>query len=121
MGFVDAVRTCFEKYATFAGRASRPVYWYFVLFNLLVSVIGSIVEEVSGGLGAILTFVYALVALILILPTLAVGARRLHDIGRSGWWLLLSFVPVIGTLVLLFWAIQRGDEGPNAYGPPPAA
>ena len=121
MGFVDAVRTCLNKYATFAGRASRPEYWYFVLFNLLVSLVGTIVEELSGGLGAVLGFVYALVALMLILPTLAVGARRLHDIGRTGWWLLLSFVPVIGQLVLLFWAIQRGNEGTNAYGPQPAA
>jgi len=110
-----------KKYAVFSGRASRPEYWYFVLFNLLVSiglsmidgVLGSFSEE--GGVG-LLSGLYALAVL---LPTIGVSVRRLHDIGRSGWWVLIGLVPVIGTIVLLVFAVLDSQPGANEYGPNP--
>ena len=117
MGFVEAVRTClFRKYFVFRGRASRAEYWWFVLFNLLITIPLAL-------LGPLL-FV---VGIVLVVPQLAVGVRRLHDTNRSGWWLALSaagWIPLVGwiaSLVLLWFLIQRGDAGDNRYGPDPAA
>ena len=111
------------KYATFAGRARRREYWFFFLFYLLIYFALSIVDGLFGafdterGVG-LLSGVFALGML---LPSLAVGARRLHDIGRSAWWLLISLVPLVGLLVLMAFALKDGDPGPNAYGPSPKA
>jgi len=117
MGFLEAVRTClFRKYFAFRGRASRAEYWWFVLFNLLITIPLAL-------LGPLL-FV---VGIVLVVPQLAVGVRRLHDTNRSGWWLALSaagWIPLVGwiaSLVLLWFLIQRGDAGDNHYGPDPAA
>jgi uncharacterized membrane protein YhaH (DUF805 family) len=108
MDFVEATKTCLRKYATFGGRASRSEYWWFFLFGLLVGAAASMFSERLN----------ALVSLFLLLPSTAVGARRLHDIGRSGWWLLLWLVPVIGWIPLLYWAVQ--PSGPaNQYGSGP--
>jgi uncharacterized membrane protein YhaH (DUF805 family) len=108
MDFVEATKTCLRKYATFGGRASRSEYWWFFLFGLLVGAAASLFSERLN----------ALVSLFLLLPSTAVGARRLHDIGRSGWWLLLWLVPVIGWIPLLYWAVQ--PSGPaNQYGSGP--
>ena len=110
-----------EKYATFAGRARRREYWFFFLFYLLIYFALSILDSLFGafdhkqGVG-LLSGVFALGMLI---PSLAVGVRRLHDVGRSGWWLLISLVPLVGLLVLLAFALKDGDRGPNAYGPSP--
>lgn len=114
MDFQTAVRTCFNKYATFTGRARRPELWWFALFNLLASAVLAIFDSVLG-----FEFFNSIYSLVILLPSLAVGARRLHDIGRSGWWLLLSLVPVIGILVLIYWYIQPTDPAANEYGPPP--
>ncbi|MBC7434629.1 MAG: DUF805 domain-containing protein [Bdellovibrionales bacterium] len=108
MNFGQAISTCFKKYATFTGRASRPEYWWFVLFQVLVSLASSMLGEVANGL----------VMLGLLLPGLAVGARRLHDIGKSAWFLLLGLIPLIGWIVLIIWACQKSDPGSNAFGPP---
>ncbi|TAK48077.1 MAG: DUF805 domain-containing protein [Xanthobacteraceae bacterium] len=113
MNFVDAVKTCFAKYTTFTGRAARPEFWYFALFSLLVQIAIAIV---TGGAGTLNNALSALFALGMLLPSLAVGARRLHDIDRTGWWQLIALIPIIGIIVLIvFWCL-RGNDGPNRFG-----
>lgn len=104
MTFAESISTCFKKYATFDGRATRSEYWWFFLFTFLVSGALSIVSEAFSG-------VFSLGVL---LPSLAVGVRRLHDIDKSGWFLLLWFIPIIGWIILIVWAIQEGKE-PNRF------
>jgi len=113
----EAISTCFRKYATFSGRANRPEYWYFVLFVFIVSMAISLAtgfdqEEpsVASGLWSLGTF----------LPSLAAVVRRLHDTGRSGWWWLIVFIPLIGWIILIVWLAKRGEAGPNRFGPAPA-
>lgn len=104
MTFGESISTCFSKYATFDGRATRSEYWWFFLFTFLVSAALSIVSEALSG-------VFSLGVL---LPSLAVGVRRLHDIDKSGWFLLLWFIPIIGWIILIVWVIQEGKE-PNRF------
>lgn len=104
MTFGESISTCFKKYATFDGRATRSEYWWFFLFTFLVSAALGVVSEILSG-------VFSLGVL---LPSLAVGVRRLHDIDKSGWFLLLWFIPVIGWIILIVWAIQEGKE-PNRF------
>jgi len=99
MNFGQAISTCFSKYATFSGRASRPEFWWFFLFQILVSIAASMLSDIVAGL----------VSLALLLPALAVGARRLHDIGKSGWWQLIMLT-VIGFLLLIYWWAQPGNS-----------
>lgn len=120
MSFMDAVRSVLSKYATFSGRARRSEYWWFVLFYLIVAVVATVIDSAAGlpqtaGSGP----VTMLVTLALLLPSLAVTARRLHDTGRSGWWMLLSLIP-FGGLVVLFFSLQD-SKGPNAWGQSPKA
>jgi len=108
-----------KKYAVFNGRASRSEYWWFVLMNIIISFVIGFVEGLLGiitetGLGPI-SMVYALAIL---LPAIGVSIRRLHDTGRTGWWLLLSFVPIIGFLVLIVFYILDSEPGANEYGEP---
>ena len=109
MTFAESIRVCLSKYASFEGRASRSEYWWFFLFVLLVQIAASIIAHALA----------ALVFVALLLPGLAVGARRLHDVGRSAWWLLIWLIPLIGPLVLLYWFVQRSAQGSNEYGDPP--
>lgn len=119
MDFQTAVQTCFQKYATFDGRAPRSELWWFVLFNVLVGIVLNIVDGVLFHRGFGHTGVLGLIFnLAVLLPSLAVGARRLHDLGKSGWWQLLLLIPLIGALVLIYWYIQEGEDRPNDYGPP---
>lgn len=116
MDFKTAVSTCFRKYATFDGRATRPEYWWFILFLFLVQATTNILDATLFGTGGISGQpISVIVSLALILPVIAVGARRLHDIGRSAWWLLLLLLPVIGSLVLLYWYLQPSQDGSNIY------
>ena|SRR5438105_8783651 len=102
-----AVKTCFNKYADFNGRAVRPEFWWFALFQFVVVIVLDMIYQPLGGLAS----------LAMLLPGLAVAARRLHDIGKSGWFLLLLLIPIIGWLVLLYFYCQ--PSGPaNAYGAP---
>lgn len=110
-----------EKYAVFDGRAQRAEYWYFTLFYILAYFAVTIVDRAFGSFDAeqgmgILGAIYALAMLI---PALAVGVRRLHDTDRSGWWLLLGLVPVIGAIVLLVFMVLDGTPGDNRFGPNP--
>jgi uncharacterized membrane protein YhaH (DUF805 family) len=119
MDFWSAVKSVFGQYATFTGRACRSEYWYFTLFNAIVIFVVDMIDHFLLDTG-LLAGIWSLVTLI---PVLAVGVRRLHDIDRSGWWYLLVFVPIIGWVVLLIWACTRGTLGPNRFGsdPLPAA
>ena len=106
MNFTDAVATCFKKYADFEGRASRTEFWWFVLFTIVVSIVGGAIFR---------NWVMSLINLALFVPSIAVGARRLHDIGKSGWLQLLWIIPLIGWAILIYWAAQ--PSGPdNEYG-----
>jgi uncharacterized membrane protein YhaH (DUF805 family) len=116
MTFGDAVKSVLSQYANFSGRARRSEYWWFVLFYVIVAVVASIIDTVlSGGILIILA------ALALILPSLAVGVRRLHDTGKSGWFILISLVPFIGSLILLIFMATDGNPETNQYGPSPKA
>ena len=131
MTFSESVETCFAKYVTWQGRASRSEYWWFVPFVFLAYIVGVVIdnvlgtaftipdpmtgEETSAGYG----WVTVLIALGLFLPNLSVVVRRLHDKGRSGWWYWIALIPLIGSLILLYWFVTRGTEWPNDYGPDP--
>lgn len=126
MDIATAVRTCFSKYATFSGRARRAEFWWFALFNFLANIVLNIVDAVVFGFGHGMMSggaqpLSGLYSLAVLLPSLAVGARRLHDTGKSGWWQLLVFIPLIGIIVLIWWYATEGDRGPNDHGPDPMA
>lgn len=110
-----------KKYATFTGRARRSEYWYYVLFTFIVFIVAMILDSVLGLSieGSPYGVLYCLCCLALILPGLGVAIRRLHDIGRSGWWLLISLVPLIGAIVLLVFACTDSQPQDNKYGPSP--
>lgn len=130
MTFQEAVKTCLAKYVTFGGRASRSEYWFFYLASLIVMIVAGIIDRALGidfkmanpltGLEQSVGYgwLYVLAGLGLILPSLAVSVRRLHDGNRSGWWFLLVLTG-IGAIVLLVWFIQKGTTGDNRYGPDP--
>ena len=122
MGMQDAVRTVFGKYVDFSGRARRAEYWWFTLFAIVVGLVLGIVDSVlfQRAMGSI-GILSALWNLALLLPSLAVSVRRLHDGNRSGWWLLIVLIPLIGALVVIYWFVQRGTVGPNDFGPDPIA
>lgn len=109
-----------KKYAVFNGRARRKEYWYFVLFNFIACIILTAIDVLTGTYSAqthmgLLGSVYTLAVL---LPSIAVGVRRLHDTGRSGWWLFLALIPVAGLALLVFFLLDS-KPGENQYGPSP--
>lgn len=119
-GLIWAVKTCFRKYVTFNGRASRSEYWFFCLFNCIISSIlfGLAIAINQESISLIFlgfTFIYSLVAF---LPALAVTVRRLHDIGKSGWLYCIVFIPYVGAFILLFFLCKKSDSGENIYGMP---
>lgn len=115
---MDWYVTALKKYAVFSGRAQRAEYWYFVLFNLLVmiglAIVDSITGSFSGDMGmGLLSGLYYLGVLV---PSVAVTVRRLHDTSRSGWWLLIGLIPLVGGLILLYVMVQDSKPGTNQYG-----
>ena len=110
-----------KKYAVFSGRSRRTEYWYFLLFNIIVGIVLGLIDALLGtrsssaGAG-LLSGIYSLAVII---PTLAVTVRRLHDIDRTGWWILIGLVPLIGGIVLLVFALLDSTPGSNQYGPNP--
>ena len=104
-----------KNYVGFEGRARRMEYWMFMLVNLVIVLVIRMLENLLGIEGAI-GFIYSLAILI---PSIAVSIRRLHDTGRSGWWILIGFVPVIGILVLLVFYCLDGEPNDNEHGPDP--
>ena len=111
----------FKQYADFKGRARRKEFWYFVLFNIIVSFILGFVDGILGladkqsGIG-LLGGLYLLAVLI---PSLAIEVRRLHDTNRSGWFILIAFIPIIGGFILLYFLVQDSNPSENKYGPNP--
>lgn len=121
MDFMTAVRTCFSKYVDFGGRARRSEYWYFALFAFLVGIVTSIVDAIlgTGYDGTTGGLVNTLGTLVLFLPSLAVAVRRLHDTDRSGWWVLIGIIPIVGWIVLIIWFCSDSKAGDNRFGPNP--
>ncbi|MFC3059864.1 DUF805 domain-containing protein [Paenirhodobacter populi] len=133
MDFQTAVRKCFKDFATFQGRAPRSEFWWFMLFIFLGQIVFAVLDGLlfgrahfdagmgffyyatSGGpLGTIFSF-------IVLLPAISVGVRRLHDTNHSGWWLFISLIPLIGSLILLYFFISRAPDAEpeaNRFGPP---
>lgn len=105
-----------KKYVEFSGRARRKEYWMFFLVNFVIALALAVVDAVLGF--GLLGGLYALAVL---LPSLAVTVRRLHDTGRTGWWVLIGLVPLIGIIVILIFMVLEGQPGDNAYGPDPKA
>ena len=131
MTFSESIKTCLSKFVTWEGRASRSEYWYFILFAVICYVAASIIDRILGtsfsmtnpatgepqslGYG----YVYVLTALALLLPSLAVLVRRLHDTNRSGWWYWIILIPLVGAILVLVWFCTRGTVGNNEYGSDP--
>jgi uncharacterized membrane protein YhaH (DUF805 family) len=110
-----------RQYADFEGRARRTEYWMFVLFSVIISIVLNVLDNLLGlafmaGTAGWLSLLYSLAVL---LPSLGVSVRRLHDTGRSGWWVLIALVPLVGAIVLIVFTATEGNRGPNAYGPDP--
>ncbi len=110
-----------KKYADFTGRSRRKEYWMFFLLVMVVAIVLSVVEGLLG-LGGMVGGIYGpittLFLLATLIPSISVGIRRLHDTDRSGWWILLAFVPLVGIVLLVFFVLE-GTRGPNQYGPDP--
>lgn len=117
MSFSEAVKDGFDHYVKFDGRASRPAYWWWFLFAVLVAIGCNIVDNVVFD-GPILSYIAALG---LFLPGLSVAIRRLHDTDRSGWWILIGLIPIIGFIVLLIFYLEKSNATENRFGPPPVA
>ena len=120
VGFFKAIKICLSKYFDFKGRARRSEYWYFFLFIILGSVLLAFIEGLYSGLTGQLNVdesIFANIFYLLIgIPSLAVSVRRLHDIGRTGWWVLISFIPIAGSIILLIWHCIDGEKDTNIYG-----
>ena len=111
---MEYYKEAWRKYDVFTGRASRSEFWYFVLFNFIAGIIVGIIAKIIGDHRNSLGMLYSLIALV---PSIAVGIRRLHDINKSGWWLLLCLIPLIGQIWLIILYATPGDVGENKYGP----
>ena len=124
MGMKEAVISAFNNYVNFDGRARRSEYWYFVLFNMLVNAVFAVLISFcrEGSLGIrMFTGLSGLYSLAVFLPGLALCWRRLHDIGKSGAYYFIAFIPLVGPILVLVWLCREGDAGDNAYGPDPKA
>lgn len=109
----------FKQYAVFSGRAQRAQYWYFTLFSILAEIALEICDQALGTSNEHLSLFSSLFSLAVLLPSLGVTVRRLHDIGRSGWWVLILLIPILGALVLLVFMVLDSQPGDNRYGPNP--
>ena len=122
MSFKESIVNVFQNYANFSGRARRSEYWYFTLFIFLVSAVLSGLNAAVFGTDAqmtIFTVIQSLFSLATLIPSIAVTVRRLHDIGKSGWFYFLILIPVVGSIILLVWECKDSEPGTNAYGPNP--
>ncbi len=115
MSFQEAISSGLSRYFDFNTRSSRSEYWYWVLFVVLLSIVTGVIDAIIFDA----PILRSLVTLGLLIPGIAVGVRRLHDIDRSGWWYLIVLIPLIGALVLIYWFVQPGTQGSNEYGDNP--
>ncbi len=112
MNFGQAISSGFSNYVKFSGRAVRSEYWYWVLFTVLGTIVAGIIDVVLS-----ISVMSGLFGLATILPSLAVAVRRLHDLDRTGWWIFIGVIPLIGWIILIIWYCSRGTAGPNRFGP----
>ena len=122
MSFGQAISSVFKNYANFNGRARRSEFWFFALFNLIIYLAASVINYlIAGGSDttSIIGIIYLLYSLATILPSLAVSWRRLHDIGKSGAYILFILIPLVGWIFLLAWFVKDSDMGENRFGPNP--
>jgi uncharacterized membrane protein YhaH (DUF805 family) len=117
MNFAEAIQSGFQNYVGFSGRAARSEFWFWVLFAVLVSIATQVLDGIL--FGQQFGILSGIGALALFLPGLAVSVRRLHDRDKSGWFVLLYFIPLIGFIILLIWYCMRGTIGANRFGPDP--
>ena len=110
MDMIESVKTCFKKYATFSGRATRSEFWFFYLAYWIVTLITAVVFFPLMAIWSLATLI----------PFYAVSARRLHDINKSGWFQLFYLIPLVGVIILIVWFATKSDPGKNRYGPKPA-
>ena len=115
MGFGEAVSTCFKKSVVWEGRASRAEFWWFYLAQILIIFAAGIIDQIIGT-----GFLYIIALIVVILPSIAVLIRRLHDTDRTGWWYWIQLLPLIGLIVILVFTLSGSDEGDNKYGPNPS-
>lgn len=113
--YMEYFTGAFKKYAEFSGRSTRNDYWMYILFYMIIYVVLAVIDGAIGFY--LLTSIFSIVCLV---PTISVGARRLHDTSRSGWWQLIGFIPLIGAIVLIVFFAQDSHED-NEYGPNPKA
>lgn len=122
MGFGEAIQSCFRQYVGFTGRARRSEYWWWILFYFIVDIAAGILDAVLGTMSedTNVGVFGAIVGLAFLLPSLAVAIRRLHDTSRTGWWILIGLIPIVGWIILIVFYVQ--DSHPdNEYGPSPKA
>ena len=125
MTFMESVQTCIkENYCNFEGRAPRSEYWWFTLFLALLEIVTSVLDGFLGtytvtSSGKMIGFINLIFLLAILLPSIAVAVRRLHDTDRSGWFYLLIFIPLIGSIILLVFFVQQGTNGRNRFGDDP--
>ena len=112
MNFVQAISSGFSNYVNFSDRAIRSEYWYWVLFMILGDIVAGIVDWAIGT--QVMTGLFGLATL---LPNIGIAIRRLHDLDRTGWWILLGLIPLVGWIILIIWYTARGTAGPNRFGP----
>lgn len=115
MNITESVKTVLTKYADFTGRARRSEYWWYCLaYGVISSLLSALGQNIK-----FFSILGGIFALALLVPSIAVGARRLHDIGKSGWWQLISLIPVVGAIILIIWTVKDSAPGENQYGPNP--
>ena len=123
MNMQTAIVTCFKKYATFSGRASRSEYWYWVLFiglaTIAIQSLDIAIFHIDYHNKDAFYPLRSIFSLVVLLPHFAVAARRLHDTNKSGWWQLIYLIPLIGFILMIIWLCRKSDQGDNRFGAPP--
>lgn len=114
MSFVDSIKTCFQKYVDFNGRARRSEYWYFYLFYVIVGTIAGVISNAIGS-----QIISTIVSLAFLLPSLAVAVRRLHDIGKKWTWIFMGLIPLVGWIIMITYMVKDSEPGDNQFGPNP--
>lgn len=116
LSFGEAVKLAITtNYCNFNGRSSRSEYWWFALALFILSFVINLIF----GQGTTGTIISGVVNLALLLPSLGIGVRRMHDINKSGWWILINLIPIVGWIIFIVWAVKESDPTPNQYGPVP--
>ena len=125
MNFVEAVKSGYQNYVNFSGRSARSAFWWWVLFQFIVSIVIAMVEGGGHASAGMMSYNAGPIAMVWslanLLPGIAVAVRRLHDIDKSGWWLLIGLIPLIGWIILIVWYATKGTTGSNRFGADPLA